>query len=122
MNRRYFIVLVSAGVAVLPLRTQAQQSNTVRRIGFIAHKHEGFYEPLFGRLRELGYEEGRNLIVERRYAKGNAARFQEFADEMVRQNVNVIIVVTTPVQPGQLMGVKRTPRDFSLALLDLLLR
>jgi putative ABC transport system substrate-binding protein len=96
MNRRHFIVLVSAGVAVLPLRAQAQQSNTVWRIGFIAHKHEGFYEPLFVRLRELGYEEGRNLIVERRYAQGNADRFQKFADEMVRLNVNVIIVVTTP--------------------------
>jgi len=64
--------------------------------GFIAHKHEGFYEPLFGRLRELGYEEGRNLIVERRYAQGHADRFQEFADEMVQLNVDVIIVVTTP--------------------------
>jgi len=96
MNRRHFIVLVSAGLAVLPLRTRAQQSNTVWRIGFIAHKHEGFYEPLFRHLRELGYEEGRNLIVERRYAQGNADRFQEFADEMVRLNVNVIIVVTTP--------------------------
>ena len=55
-----------------------------------------FYEPLFERLRELGYEEGRNLIVERRYAQGHTDRFQEFADEMVRLKVDVIIVVTTP--------------------------
>src|SRR5262245_37082330 len=93
MNRRRFIVLVIAGLAVLLLSTRGQRSNTVGRIGFIARKHEGCYEPLFGRLRELGYEEGRNLIVERRYAQGNADRFQEFADEMVRLNVNVIIVV-----------------------------
>ena len=96
MNRRHFIALGGAGVAVLLPSAQAQQSEKVWRIGFIAHKHETFYEPLFGRLRELGYEEGRNLIVERRYAQGHADRFQEFADEMVRLNVDVIIVVTTP--------------------------
>jgi len=96
MNRRHFIALVGTGVAVSSLSAQAQQSGKVWRIGFIAHRHERFYEPLFERLRELGYEEGRNLIVERRYAQGHADRFQEFADEMVRLNVDVIIVVTTP--------------------------
>jgi len=96
VHRRRFIVLVSAGLAVLSRRAQAQPSDKVWRIGFIAHKHERFYEPLFERLRELGYEEGRNLIVERRYAQGHADRFQEFADEMVRLNVDLLIVVTTP--------------------------
>ena len=96
MNRRRFIALVGTGVAVWSLSAQAQQPGKVWRIGFIAHRDERFYEPLFGRLRELGYEEGRNLIVERRYAQGHADRFQEFADEMVRLNVDVIIVVTTP--------------------------
>jgi len=51
---------------------------------------------LFDGLRELGYVEGRNLIVERRYAEGRADRFPEFAAEMVRLKVDVIIVVTTP--------------------------
>jgi len=96
MNRRRFIALVGTGAAVWSLSAQAQQPGKVWRIGFIAHRDERFYEPLFGRLRELGYEEGRNLIVERRYAQGHADRFQEFADEMVRLNVDVIIVVTTP--------------------------
>jgi putative ABC transport system substrate-binding protein len=96
MNRRHFVTVGGAGLAVLALRARAQHSEKVWRIGFIAHKHERFYEPLFGRLRELGYDEGRNLIVERRYAQGSADRFQEFADEMVRLNVDVIIVVTTP--------------------------
>jgi putative ABC transport system substrate-binding protein len=65
-------------------------------MGFIAHGHESFYDALFEGLRELGYEEGRNLIVERRYARGQAERFKEFAAEMVRLNVDVIVVVTTP--------------------------
>jgi putative ABC transport system substrate-binding protein len=51
---------------------------------------------LFEGLKELGYVEGQNLVVERRYAKGRAERFPEFAIEMVRLNVDVVIVVTTP--------------------------
>src|SRR5438132_1311518 len=66
------------------------------QMGFIAHGHESFYDVLFEGLREYGYEEGRNLIVERRYARGQAERFKEFAAEMVRLNVDIIIVVTTP--------------------------
>ena len=51
---------------------------------------------MFEGLRELGYAEGKNLVVERRYAEGHAERFQEFAAEMVRLKVDVIIVTTTP--------------------------
>ena len=101
INRRRSIAFVGTGLAVWSLSTQGQQSGKVWRIGFIAHRDERFYESLFGRLRELGYEEGRNLIVERRYAQGDADRFQEFADEMVRLNVDVIIVVTTPAQAAK---------------------
>ena len=86
---------MSSGAAAWPLGTLAQSSKTWR-MGFIAHGHESFYDALFEGLREYGYEEGRNLIVERRYARGQAERFIEFAAEMVRLNVDVIIVVTTP--------------------------
>lgn len=51
---------------------------------------------MFSGLNELGYVEGQNLIVERRYAEGNAERFKGFAAEMVRLNVDAVIVVTTP--------------------------
>ena len=96
MRRRDFIALVSGGVAALPLSALAQDATKVWRMGFIAHGHESFYDALFEGLREYGYEEGRNLIVERRYARGQAERFKEFAAEMVRLNVDVVIVVTTP--------------------------
>jgi len=88
---------VLGGAAVAwPLAAHAQQPGKVWRMGFIAHGHESFYDALFEGLREYGYEEGRNLIVERRYAQGQAERFKEFAAEMVRLNVDIIIVVTTP--------------------------
>jgi putative ABC transport system substrate-binding protein len=77
-------------------------------MGFIAHGHESFYDALFEGLREYGYEEGRNLIVERRYARGQAERFKEFAAEMVQLNVDIIIVVTTPAA----LAVKNATRPF----------
>jgi putative tryptophan/tyrosine transport system substrate-binding protein len=96
MRRRDFIALVSGGVGAWPLGALAQQSGKIWRIGFIAHRHETFYDALAEGLRELGYAEGGNLIIERRYAEGRVERFQEFAAEMVRLKVDIIVVVTTP--------------------------
>ena len=95
MKRRVFLTVL-AGTAAWPLVARAQQSGKIWRIGFIAHRYEKFYDPLFQNLRELGYTEGQNLIVERRYAEGHAERFQDFAAEMVRLKVDAVIVVTTP--------------------------
>src|SRR5258705_640636 len=96
MRRREFVTLAISAIVVWPLVARAQPSGKVWRIGFIAHRYEKFYDPLFQGLRELGYREGQNLIVERRYAEGRVERFQEFAAEMVRLNVDAVIVVTTP--------------------------
>jgi putative tryptophan/tyrosine transport system substrate-binding protein len=95
VKRREFITLLG-GTAAWPFAARAQPSGKVWRMGFIAHRYESFYDALFERLRELGYVEGQNLLVERRYAEGHVERFQGIADEIVRLNVDVIIVVTTP--------------------------
>jgi putative tryptophan/tyrosine transport system substrate-binding protein len=95
MRRRDFIALFGGGVVAWPLVGRAQ-SGRIWRIGFMAHRYEKFYDPLFQGLRELGYVEGQNLVVERRYADGHIERFAGFAEEMVRLKVDVIIVVTTP--------------------------
>ncbi|HXN43590.1 MAG TPA: ABC transporter substrate-binding protein [Xanthobacteraceae bacterium] len=108
MKRRKFITLL-AGAAAWPLDVLAQQADKVWRMGFIAHGHESFYDSLFEGLREYGYEEGRNLIVERRYARGQAERFKEFAAEMVRLNVDIIIVVTTPAALAVMSATKTIP-------------
>ena len=96
MRRRQFVALAGGALVAWPLRLHAQQSAKIWRIGFVAHRYEKFYDPLFSGLRELGYVEGQNLIVERRYAEGHAERFKEIAQELVRLNVDAIIVVTTP--------------------------
>ena len=108
MKRRRFIMLLCSATA-WPHDTLAQQRDKVWRMGFIAHGPESFYDALFEGLREYGYEEGRNLIVERRYAHGAAERFKEFAAEMVRQNVDIIVVVTTPAALAVMNATKTIP-------------
>src|SRR3954451_21552238 len=81
MRRREFLAIVSGGVAAWSRCALAQQSGRTWRIGFIAHRHERFYDSLFDGLRDLGYTEGQNLIVERRYAEGSVERFRDFAGE-----------------------------------------
>ena len=110
MRRRDFIKVVVGSATAWPLlAARAQQVRNVWRLGFIAHGHESFYDPLFEGLREYGYEEGRNLIVERRYARGHAERFKEFAAEMVRLNVDVVVVVTTPAALAVMNASKTIP-------------
>ena len=108
MRRREFISLLG-GAAAWPLDALAQQSGKVWRMGFIAHGHESFYDALFEGLREYGYEEGRNLMVERRYARGQVERFKEFAADMVRLNVDIVVVVTTPAALALMNATKTIP-------------
>ena len=109
MGRRQFIALLGGAAAAWPLGARAQQAGKIWRMGFIAHGHESFYDALFEGLREYGYEEGRNLIVARRYAEGQAERFTAFAAEMVSLNVDVIVVVTTPAALAVMNSTKTIP-------------
>src|SRR6266852_7993307 len=96
MKRRDFIRLLGGAAAAWPLAARAQHVGKMWRIGYITHVHNPAYDALFERLRELGYVEGQNIIIERRYAQGEAERFQEFAAEMVRLKADMIITNTTP--------------------------
>jgi putative ABC transport system substrate-binding protein len=109
MRRRQFVAGAAGLIAAWPSLLHAQQSSKVWRIGFIAHRYEKFYDPLFSGLRELGYVEGQNLVVDRRYANGNAELFKEFAREMVRLGVDAVIVVTTPAAMAARNETKTIP-------------
>src|SRR6516225_9629585 len=64
MRRRQVIAAVVGALAGGPVDLLAQQRSKVWRIGFLAHRYEKFYDPLFSGLKELGYVEGQNLNVE----------------------------------------------------------
>jgi putative tryptophan/tyrosine transport system substrate-binding protein len=91
MKRRAFITLVGGAAAAWPLAARAQQQTKIRRIGFLGLAPEfSGVEALRAGLRDLGYIEGTNLVIEWRWAE-KVDQLPELAAELVRMNVNVIV-------------------------------
>jgi putative tryptophan/tyrosine transport system substrate-binding protein len=94
MQRREFITFLGGAAAAWPLTAHAQQHF---RIGLLNTGADPFFVATFmGKLEELGYQEGKNIVVERKFAEGNAERLKEFAADLVRQHVDVIVTIGTP--------------------------
>ena len=96
MKRRDFITLIGGAAAAWPLAANAQQKGRPL-IGVLNPGSTdtpgtvGFYDGL----RELGYTEGLNIAIERRYGDWNTDRFQQLAADLVRLKVDVIVVIST---------------------------
>jgi putative ABC transport system substrate-binding protein len=94
MRRIGLAVVLILSLALAPLAAEAQRSSEVRRIGYLQAGVSGlpssFYEILREGLRDLGYVEGRNIIIEYRSAE-DRLRVAELAAELVRLNVEVIV-------------------------------
>jgi putative ABC transport system substrate-binding protein len=89
------ILGVALSLAVLGLpAAEARPAGAVPRIGALVVASPGFaaIEGFRGGLRELGYVEGQSIVVEYRYARGNASRYRELAAEMVGLEPDVIVV------------------------------
>jgi putative tryptophan/tyrosine transport system substrate-binding protein len=94
MRRREFIALLGSAVAAWPSSVRAQQRF---KIGLLdTGLGAAFTTPFTRKLVELGYVEGKNVVIERRAAEGNAARLKEFAADLVGQQVDVIVTAGTP--------------------------
>ena len=94
MKRREFITLLGGSVALWPLTAHAQK---VFKIGLLdTGLGANFAVPLVGKLVELGYVEGKNVVIERRSAEGNAELLAGLAADLVRQQVDVIVTAGTP--------------------------
>ena len=99
MRRREFITAIATTAAAWPFAARAQQGGQkLRRIGhLIGGTQAGTSRVSVGLiegLRELGYIEGRDYIVEYRYAEGHYDRFPDLAAELVRLNVDVVVLGT----------------------------
>ena len=83
MNRRSFITTVTCGLLGAPFASKAQTGTTVRRIGYLESGVPATPAELkqsWGPLREIGWIEGKNLLVERRYADGKAELLRPLAE------------------------------------------
>jgi putative ABC transport system substrate-binding protein len=102
MDRRTFIGAVAAGMIATPLAASAQTAATVRRIGVLfsgtpdAPPTPAELEVENAPLHALGWVEGKNLLVERRYANGRAELLAPLAEELVRLKVEIIVTAGTP--------------------------
>jgi len=100
MRRREFITLLGGAAVSWPLATRAQQTGRIPRIAFLAQGVPLNSNPFLGAfldgLRALGYVDGQNIAIEYHYAEGNFKRLQELAAELARQQVDIILPISTP--------------------------
>ena len=105
MRRREFIGLVG-GAAAWPFAANAQLPNKIWRIGFLAggarptNLESTTYGAFLRGMRELGYAENQNFIVEWRFAEGRLELLPTLTEELVRSNVDVIVVGLTAGIPA----------------------
>jgi putative ABC transport system substrate-binding protein len=100
MNRRAFTTLLCGAAVAWPIAARAQQAGKVHRIGVLETisttlNVANFYALREG-LRQLGYAEGQNLVIEYRSADGRDDRFPGLARELLALKVDVIVTRGTP--------------------------
>jgi len=100
MHRREFIRTVLAGFLGLSVTSRAQQPAKVARIGFLGANSASSWasrlESFWLGLRELGYVEGKNIVIEFRWADEQYDRLPALAAELVRLKVDILVTYGTP--------------------------
>src|SRR4029079_8789305 len=96
MKRREFITLLGGAAAAWPIASRAQEAK-LPTIGFLGagaasdSVWKDWIASFVQRLRELGWIEGRTVLIEYRWGEGRAERYADIADEFVRLKVDVIV-------------------------------
>src|SRR5215470_11975722 len=92
MDRRTFVGAVAFGCLAAPFAARAQKAKEVRRIGMLSGGtiSTSYPAPFYAALRELGWIEGENLIIERRGAAGKSEAVPALAAELVRLQPDLI--------------------------------
>jgi putative ABC transport system substrate-binding protein len=119
MNRRVFIGTLAGGFLAAPLAAQEYKAGKVPRIGYLSansmaaspHLREAFLQGL----RDLGYVEGRNVVIEYRDAEGKPERLPALAAELVALKVDVIVVADTPSALAAKQATRTLPIVFPVA-------
>jgi putative tryptophan/tyrosine transport system substrate-binding protein len=118
VDRRAFVGTVALGLLAPPLAAEAQQAGKVYRIGVLGLTAA---DPIEARqwqafrlgLRERGWIEGGNILIESRWAEGNLARVPELAADLVRLKVDVIVTRGSPFVQGARKATSSIPIVFT---------
>jgi putative tryptophan/tyrosine transport system substrate-binding protein len=93
------VAVLAVSLLAAPLAADAQQAGRVPRIGFLGVTSPSDRPPLLDafrqRLRELGWVEGQNIVIDYRYAEGRVDRLPDLAAELVRLKVDLIVSLGT---------------------------
>jgi putative ABC transport system substrate-binding protein len=115
LKRREFLLLLGSAAA-WPLASRAEQSASLPRVGFMGNSTEALETNLVASfregLRELGYHEARNIVVEYRWAGGKYERFPTLIAELLAAKVDVIVTAGTPAS----MAVKKATTTVPLVM------
>ena len=115
MDRRRFLLTSLAGVLAAPLAAEAQQIAKVARIGWLGvdvRFNPQFQEAFRQRLYDLGYVDGRNLVIEYRDAEGKLDRLPALAAELAALKVDVIVAGATVQALAAQQATKTIPIVF----------
>jgi putative ABC transport system substrate-binding protein len=104
-----FYLAVCAVLFALWSIAEGQQTQKVSRVGYLHSGGKADIETLRRELRELGYVEGQNVVLEYRDVEGKAEKFSELATELVRRNVDVIVAVNEAAARGAKNATQTIP-------------
>jgi putative tryptophan/tyrosine transport system substrate-binding protein len=117
MTRRTFLCGLTLGALSIPLTAEALQAAKIARIGYLASNLAAgplrLGEAFRQGLRDLGYVEGRNVVIEYQDAKGKAERFPALARELVARKVDVIFAPGTQHALAAQQATKTIPIVFA---------
>jgi putative ABC transport system substrate-binding protein len=113
VNRRVFLGAVPLALLATPLAGEAQQAGKVYRIAFLGASSPALESELVAAfrkgLRDLGYIEGQNIVIEYRWAEGRYDRYPAFVAEAVGLKVEVIVTEGTPAAIAAREGTSTIP-------------
>src|SRR5438093_12944422 len=100
MGKRIFRLALGVLLLAFSFPARAQQPERIPRIGYLGNSspalERDFVDAFRQGLRDLGYAEGHNILIEYRWAEGRYDRLPEFAAELVRLKVDVLLTAGTP--------------------------
>jgi putative tryptophan/tyrosine transport system substrate-binding protein len=103
-------VVLAVSLTLAPLAAEAQQKEKVPRVGFLVMARNPGIEEAFPRgLWDLGYTEGRDVVIEWRSAEGHGDRIPGLAAELVRLGVDIIVAAGPEARQGAMGATSTTP-------------
>jgi putative tryptophan/tyrosine transport system substrate-binding protein len=116
MKRREFIALIGGAAVAWPLAARAQQrTGKIPRVGFLLNVQSELVVALFEGLRDAGYIDGQNMVVETRFSGTMPDRITDFANELVALNCDVLFAAG----PYAIQALTRATSTIPIVAIDL---